>query len=74
MMISGEISVLNGIFPAMKTTDPYSPSALAKERAKPVNIAGINSGKMILMNVCIRFAPKEADASSIPFSIFSSTG
>ena len=40
MMSSGAISVLIGMLPEMKTTEPYSPSARAKARAKPVSSAG----------------------------------
>ena len=40
-MISNEvISVFSGILPEINTTDPYSPSALAKANAKPVSSAG----------------------------------
>ncbi len=37
----------SGILPAMKITDPYSPTARAKDRAKPVSAAGISIGRMI---------------------------
>ena len=40
MMRSGVISVRMGMLPEMKTTEPYSPSARAKARAKPVSSAG----------------------------------
>ena len=40
MMSSGVISVFIGMLPEMKTTEPYSPSARAKARAKPVSNAG----------------------------------
>src|SRR2546425_7585732 len=40
MMSRGEISVFIGMLPAMKTTEPYSPTARAKARAKPVSQAG----------------------------------
>lgn len=42
------ISVLNGIFPAIKTTDPYSPKALANESANPVRTAGKIVGRITL--------------------------
>ena len=40
MMSSGAISVIIGMLPAMKITEPYSPSARAKASAKPVSSAG----------------------------------
>jgi hypothetical protein len=43
---SGAISVLSGMLPAMKSTEPYSPTARAKESAKPVAIAGTMVGKI----------------------------
>ncbi len=35
MMISGAISVLNGRLPAMKMTEPYSPTPPAESQSKP---------------------------------------
>ena len=40
MMSSGAISVRSGMFPEMKTTEPYSPSARANASANPVTAAG----------------------------------
>ena len=45
MMSSGVISVFIGMLPAMKTTEPYSPSARAKASAKPVSQAGSEGGQ-----------------------------
>ena len=42
----------------MKTTDPYSPNALANASEKPARRAGKISGKMIFTNICKRDAPK----------------
>jgi len=61
----GVISVRMGMFPEIKTTEPYSPTARAKASAKPVNSAGISSGKMTRRQDCQRVAPKVAAASSI---------
>ncbi len=41
MIISGAISVLNGWLPAMKITEPYSPTPRANAKAKPVNRQGV---------------------------------
>ena len=46
MMRSGAISEMNGMLPAMKITDPYSPTARASASAKPVRIAGISVGSI----------------------------
>ena len=40
MISSGRISVFIGMLPAMKITDPYSPTPRAKAKAKPVSQAG----------------------------------
>ena len=74
MMSSGTISVLKGMLPEMKTTEPYSPSARAKASAKPVNSAGSISGKTTRQKVCQAFAPRLRDASSNCTSRSSSTG
>ena len=74
MMRSGAISVFIGILPAMKMTDPYSPSARPKASAKPVSTAGIKIGKMTRRHVCQRVAPRLAAASSSSTSRFWSTG
>jgi hypothetical protein len=46
MISSGVISLTIGMLPAMKITEPYSPSARAKASAKPVSSAGITIGKI----------------------------
>ena len=40
MMMSGVISDTIGMLPAMKITEPYSPTARANASAKPVSSAG----------------------------------
>ena len=40
------------MLPAMKTTEPYSPSARAKASAKPVSSAGAIAGSSTRRNVC----------------------
>ena len=74
MISSGVISVRIGILPAIKITDPYSPSPRAKASAKPVKSAGKSSGKMTRKKVCQRLAPRLAAASSNGASKFCSTG
>src|SRR5271170_6477646 len=75
MMISkGVISVFIGILPAMKITDPYSPTARANESAKPVNTDGNNVGTITRQNVCQRLAPSDAATCSTSGSRSSSTG
>ena len=44
MITSGAISVLNGMLPAMKTTEPYSPRQRDSAKPKPVSAAGKSSG------------------------------
>ena len=74
-MISSEaISVRIGMLPEMNTTEPYSPSARANDRAKPVSSAGITAGKITRQNVCQRVAPRLAAASSDSRSISSIAG
>ena len=46
----------------------------AKAMAKPVSKAGAMEGKMTLLKVCQREAPKQVAASSNSFSASSSTG
>ncbi len=54
-MISSEaISVFIGMLPEMNTTEPYSPSARANDRAKPVSSAGSTAGRITRQNVCQR--------------------
>ena len=71
---SGAISVLNGRLPAMKMTEPYSPTARAKASAKPVRMAGARPGSSTLEMVWKRLAPSVAAASSTSRSISSITG
>ena len=73
-MRSGAISETKGMLPAMKITEPYSPTARAKASAKPVRMAGMSAGSMTRNTVCRRLAPSEAAASSISRSKSSSTG
>ena len=42
---SGAISETNGMLPAMKITEPYSPTARAKASATPVSSAGVSAGQ-----------------------------
>jgi hypothetical protein len=74
MISSGVISDTIGMFPAIKITEPYSPSARAKASAKPVRVAGRIAGKITRPKVCSRDAPKLAAASSSSRSASSSTG
>ena len=46
MMISGVISEIIGMLPAMKMTEPYSPMARANAMANPVSRAGAMVGKI----------------------------
>ncbi len=62
------------MLPAMKITEPYSPSARAKASAKPVSRAGVTIGKITRVKVCQRVAPSVAAASSSSFCRSSSTG
>ena len=64
MMTTGVICVFIGMLPAMKITEPYSPSARAKASAKPVSSAGASIGKMTREKTCQRFAPRLDAASS----------
>ena len=61
MMSSGAISEMKGMLPAMKITEPYSPTARASASAKPVRIAGISDGSMTRNTVWRRLAPRVAD-------------
>ena len=58
MISSGVISVTIGMLPAMKITEPYSPTARAKASAKPVSSAGSSAGRMTRRKVCQRPAPR----------------
>ena len=48
---SGAISVFPGMFPEMKTTEPYSPTARANASANPVSAAGSTAGTITLRRV-----------------------
>ena len=72
-MSCGAISVWNGLFPEIKTIDPYSPTARAKACAKPVTIVGSRVGARIVTNVRSLPAPSVAAASSTSRSRFSRT-
>ena len=74
MMSKGVISEIIGMLPAMKMTEPYSPTARANASAKPVRSAGSMAGRITRKKVCSRFAPSEAAASSSSRSASSSTG
>jgi len=74
MMSKGVISVRIGRLPLMKTTEPYSPTARAKDMAKPVSKAGSNVGSNTRRKVWRRSAPRLAAASSSSDPRFSSTG
>ena len=58
----------------MKMTEPYSPTARASARAKPVSSAGVSIGRITRTKVRARLAPRVADASSTSRSISSITG
>ncbi len=60
--IKGMTSVFPGIFPAMKMTEPYSPSVRASESANPVRNDGATSGKMMRRKIVNGRAPSEAAA------------
>lgn len=49
MTSKGVISEISGRLPAMKMTEPYSPTARAKASAKPVSNAGKMAGKITLV-------------------------
>jgi hypothetical protein len=74
MISSGVISETNGMLPAMKITEPYSPIARDNASTKPVTTAGASSGSTTLQKACRRDAPSEAAASSSSLSRSSSTG
>ena len=71
---SGAISEMMGMLPAMKITEPYSPTARAKASAKPVRSAGSSAAGSRGTRSGSRLAPSVADASSTSRSISSITG
>ncbi|MNT91497.1 hypothetical protein D3C72_2326060 [compost metagenome] len=62
------------MLPEIKTTEPYSPVARAKDSANPVSSAGRIAGRITRWKVCSRLAPRLAAASSSSCSTSSSTG
>src|SRR4051794_27324958 len=62
------------MFPAMKMTLPYSPTARAKASPKPVSSAGVRAGRTTRRSVCARVAPRVAAASSASSGRSRSTG
>ncbi len=70
----GAISDLNGMLPAMKITEPYSPTPRAKARANPVSQAGTRAGRITRARVCNRSAPRLAEASSTSTARSRTTG
>ena len=63
-----------GRLPAMKMTEPYSPTPRASASAKPVSSAGVSIGRITLTKVRARPAPRVAETSSTSRSISSITG
>src|SRR4029077_16894701 len=57
-MSSGVISVFMGRLPAMKMTEPYSPTARANDSVKPVSSAGSTVGRMMRRKAEKRAAPR----------------
>ena len=74
MISSGVISVIIGMLPAMKITEPYSPSARANASAKPVSSAGSERRAGSPAEGLPALAPRLAAASSTSRSRSSSTG
>ena len=63
-MSSGVISVFIGRLPAMKMTEPYSPTARANASVKPVASAGKMVGNTMRTKIVNRPAPRVSAASS----------
>src|SRR5260221_5593132 len=74
MMTSGTISETSGMLPAMKITEPYSPSAREKARALPVISAGSRAGKMTRRKTSSGPAPRVSAARSRSWSRSAITG
>src|SRR2546425_4459719 len=74
MISRGAISVRIGMFPEMKTTEPYSPTARAKASVDPVTSEGRTAGSRIRRKTCQRPAPRLDAASSTSRSRSSRTG
>ena len=54
----------SGMLPAMKTTEPYSPTPRANAMENPVSRAGRSIGRMTRLNTYHREAPRQAPVSS----------
>ena len=67
-------SVSKGRLPERSTSDPYSLTPRANERAAPAAMAGTRLGSTIRRNVVKRLAPSDAAASSTSGSSSASTG
>src|SRR5918995_1850348 len=66
--------VLNGRFPASKTSEPNSPTARANASPPPAMIAGVKFGRMMRRKTVALPAPSDSAACSISRSSSSSTG
>jgi hypothetical protein len=73
-MKTDETSVLNGMLPEIRISEPNSPRARAKASAIPALRPGRRLGKMIRRNTVKPLAPREAAASSMSRSSSSSSG
>ena len=73
-MKTEETSVSKGMFPEIRISEPYSPSARAKASMMPATIPGSRLGKMIRRKMVKPPAPSEVAASSISRSISISSG
>ena len=62
------------MLPAMKMTEPYSPTARAKASARPAAAAGASAGSTTRVTARQREAPSSAAASSNSGSRSASTG
>jgi len=64
---SGTISETPGTLPAIKITEPYSPTARAKDNAKPVSRGGSRVGKVTRQQVreIAEIKMKDLNAKSI---------
>ena len=74
MISNGEISDLNGMLPAMKMSEPYSPAPRANASVNPVASAGKSVGRITRTKVCMRDAPSVSAASSASRDTSASTG
>jgi hypothetical protein len=74
MIISGAISDTMGMLPAMKMTEPYSPTAREKPSATPVSSVGQIEGSTTQTKVWKLEAPRVSAARSTSRSRSTSTG